>query len=75
MSPSDMATAGKSSVDKFLWTPSLTNAFNKAMDHLKQINKTFLPRPDEQLILLPDAMSVESYIGWVLYVVRENKQN
>ena len=73
MSPFDSATAGKNSVEKFIWTPFLTNAFNQAMDHLKQINKTFLPRPDEQLILLPDAMSIEPCIGWVLYVVRNNK--
>ena len=73
MSPFDSATAGKNSNEKFVWTPSLTSAFNLAMSHLKQINKTYLPRPDEQLILLPDAMSVEPCIGWVLYVMRDNK--
>ena len=73
MSPFDSATAGKNSNEKFVWTPPLISAFNKAMSHLKQVNKTYLPRPNEQLILLPDAMSAEPCIGWVLYVIRDNR--
>ena len=68
----DIATAGKASTEKFHWTPALISSFNEAMSHLKKINKTYLPRPEEQLILLPDAMSSEPCIGWVLYVVRNN---
>ena len=32
-----------------------------------------LPKPNEQLVLLPDAMSTSPCIGWVLYVKRNNK--
>ena len=73
MSPFDAATSGKSQHDKFKWTPALTSSFNTAMQHLSKINATYLPKPSEQLILLPDAMSVNPCIGWVLYVMRDNK--
>ena len=73
MSPFDTATAGKQSNEKFNWTPTLTSAYNEAMNHLGKINKTYLPKPDEQLILLPDAMSSEPCIGWLLYVKRNQK--
>ena len=73
MSPFDSATVGKNSNEKFAWTPSLTAAFNAAMTHLKEINRTYLPKPKEQLILLPDAMSTSPCVGWVLYVTRNEK--
>ena len=73
MSPFDAATAGKNSNENFKWTPALTSAFNEAMRHLKKINKTYLPQPEEQLILLPDAMSTTPCVGWVLYVLRQDK--
>ena len=73
MSPFDASTAGKIATDIFQWTPALIASFNEVMLHLKKINKTYLPKPDEQLILLPDAMSVEPCIGWVLYVHRDDK--
>ena len=73
MSPFDAATAGKNSNESFTWTPALTSAFNEAMRHLGNINKTYLPQPSEQLILLPDAMSTTPCVGWVLYVKREGK--
>ena len=40
---------------------------------MDKINETFLPKPNEQLVLLPDAMSTEPCIGWVLYVIRDQK--
>ena len=73
MSPFDVATAGRNSNDRFDWTPTLTSAFNQAMQHLGKINKTYLPQPNEQLILLPDAMSTTPCVGWVLYVRRDSK--
>ena len=73
LSPFDAATAGKDSRERFQWTPALTAAFNTAMSHLEKINETFLPKPNEQLILLPDAMSNSPSVGWVLYVNRNKK--
>ena len=73
MSPFDSATGGKNPSEKFDWTPALTSSFNTAMSHLSQINETFLPKPSEQLILLPDAMSTSPCVGWVLYVMRDDK--
>ena len=73
MSPFDSATGNKNSNEKFPWTPALTSAFNVAMSHLSKINQTYLPKPSEQLILLPDAMSSLPCVGWVLYVQRNGK--
>ena len=73
MSPFDSATGGKSSAETFSWTPQLVAAFNEAISHLKQINKTYLPAPNEQLVLLPDTMSVSPCTGWVLYTQRDQK--
>ena len=73
MVPFDAATSGKSQHEKFNWTPTLTSAFNTAMQHLDKINATYLPNPSEQLILLPDAMSVSPCIGWELYVLCDEK--
>ena len=43
------------------------------MNHLDKINETYLPKPYEQLVLLPDAMSTDPCIEWVLYVIRDGK--
>ena len=43
------------------------------MSHLQKINKTYLPTPNEQLLLLPDTMSVNPCTGWVLYTQRDGK--
>ena len=73
MSPFDSATGGKNSRETFVWTPELSVAFNVAMSHLQKINKTYLPAPNEQLLLLPDTMSVSPCTGWVLYTRRDGK--
>ena len=73
MSPFDSATGGKSSRETFTWTPALTAAFNQAMSHLDKVNKTYLPAPHEQLLLLPDTMSVPPCTGWVMYTKRDDK--
>ena len=65
MAPFDTATGGKDSKSPFVWTPSLTAAFNTAMSHLNKINdsETYLPKPEEQLVLLPDTMPVPPCTG------------
>ena len=73
MSPFDSATGGRNSRETFTWTPALTSAFNKAMSHLDQVNKTYLPAPHEKLLMLPDTMSVPPCTGWVMYTTRDNK--
>ena len=51
----------------------LALSFNLVMSHLEKINKTYLPNPEEQLILSPDTMPVPPCSGWVLYTSRDNK--
>lgn len=73
MSPFDTATGGRNSSESFSWSPQLISAFNVAMSHLQKINKTYLPAPSEQLLLLPDTMSVLPCTGWVMYTQRDSK--
>ena len=72
MAPFDTATGGKSSKDQFEWTPELVSQFNSAMKNLSRITATYLPKPDEQLILLPDMSTSNLCTGWVLYVKRKS---
>jgi hypothetical protein len=71
MSPFDRATAGKNSRDNFVWSPELRAAYNAAAAHLTNINKTFLPHPEDKLVLKPDTAKVKICTGWALYAVRE----
>ena len=70
MDPFDKACVGKNSKDLITWSPALMAAFNEAMHHLVNITKLTLPRPDEQLILMPDGARVPGGIGWALFVQR-----
>ena len=71
MNPFDKATAGRNSRDNMVWTPELRAAFNNATAHLANINKTFLPHPEDRLILKPDTAKVKICTGWALYAMRE----
>ena len=69
MEPFDKFVSSKKSSDSLTWSPELLLAFKEATAHLEEINKTYLPRPHDQLILKPDAAKVNTCSGWVLYAV------
>ena len=71
MAPFDSACAGKASASTFDWSqPGLVAAFNAAIQHLENVSHTFLPRPSEQLVLLPDTSKSNLCSGWVLNTLR-----
>ena len=72
MNPFDKATAGRKSIDKMDWTPELRAAFNAASAHLGNINRTYLPHPEDKLILKPDTAKVKLCTGWALYAVKKD---
>ena len=72
MNPFDKLAGAKKSSDPMTWTPELRLAFKDASAQLEKINKTFLPKPSDTLILKPDAAKVNTCTGWVLYAVRES---
>ena len=75
MMPFDQACASKASSSKFDWSrPGILAAFNTATSHLKEIRTTYLPRPEEQLVLQPDTSSSNLCTGWVLYTIRHSEQ-
>ena len=75
MAPFDKACASKPSTAKFDWSlPGILAAFNAATSHLEEIQETYLPHPDEQLVLQPDHSSSDNCIGWALYTMRPSKE-
>ena len=48
-------------------------SFQYCHESFMESRQTYLPWPEEPLILLPDAMSNPPCTGWVLYTTRENK--
>ena len=75
MMPFDKACSSKASSSKFDWSrPGILAAFNTATSHLKEIKTTYLPRPEEQLVLQPDTSSINLCTGWVLYTLRPSQQ-
>ena len=74
MDPFDNACKNLSSSATFDWNqPGMVAAFNAATTHLDQVRATYLPRPDEQLALQPDASTSNHCAGWVLYTQRAKK--
>ena len=74
MVPFDEAGKGQLSSSKFDWSqPGIVAAFNAATSHLDQVQATTLPKPEEQLILLPDTSTDKLCAGWVLYTRRATK--
>ena len=75
MSPFDSAAAGRDSKESFNWTPELRAAFNAAISHLSNVNRTYLPNPDDHLVLRPDTAEVPTCTGWALYAsIKEGGQ-
>ena len=70
MEPFDKFSSSRKPADTVEWTQELSLAFKNAMAHLDEINKTFLPKPTDRLILKPDAAKTNTCIGWVLYALR-----
>ena len=66
MDPFDKVTATKKSGDTVEWSPDLNVAFTRAMAQLETINKTYLPKPTDRLILKPDTAKINTCSGWVL---------
>ena len=52
-------------------TPVLRAAFNSAASHLTNNNKTYLPHPEDKLILKPDTAKTKICTGWALYAAKE----
>ena len=72
MTPFDKYAGSRKSSDALTWTPDLLLAFKEAKAQLQEINKTYLPKPADQLILKPDSARVNTCTGWVLYAKRED---
>ena len=71
MEPFDKFASTQKSFEKMEWSPELRLAFKNAQSQLHNVNKTYMPAPDDQLILRPDAAKVNNCIGWVLYAIRK----
>ena len=77
MSPFEKLCGGKESKDKIDWSEELEFQFTESQKIAQKDIKTLaLPRPDEQLFIVPDAAcrdmaSKEPALGFILFVHRE----
>ena len=75
MVPFDEACKSQLSSSTFDWSrPGIVAAFNAATSHLDQVQATTLPKPEEQLVLLPDTSTDNLCAGWALYTRRATKE-
>ena len=74
MDPFDQETASKESREKVTWTDQLSAAFKTAKNHIDNIQELYLPSPQDQLLLVPDAAQKTPGIGHVLYAVVEGQR-
>ena len=71
MAPFDRACASKTPTSTFDWSrPGMVAAFNGATRHPEEVRETYLPHPDEQLVLMPDTSTSNLCSGRVLYTQR-----
>ena len=76
LSPFEEAVAGKDTNEKFVWTHELESAFREAKNKINSLIKLYLPSPDDQLLLEPDAAngkgSNPAGIGHILYAIKDS---
>ena len=63
LAPFKVATAGKDSKKSLEWTHELEQRFREAKNATADMKILYLPSPDDQLILVPDAVS-ERWKKW-----------
>lgn len=75
MDPFDRIVAGvKDNKSAVQWTDELINFFNTATSKIQNnVQYLTLPKPHEQLIIMPDATVRHPAVGFVLNVVRNDK--
>ena len=72
MDPFEQLCAGKDSKEKLDWNDNLDKLFKESQNVAQtDIKKLALPKPDEQLFIVPDAASRPPALGFILFVKRE----
>ena len=74
MDPFDQETASKESREKVTWTDPLSAAFRAAKNHIDNVQELYLPSPQDQLLLVPDAAQKTPGIGHVLYAIVDGQR-
>ena len=73
MHPFDNVTAGRESNDPITWNAQLSLDFRKAKNAIKTMQVLYLPTPDDQLMIWPDAATRKPGVGFGLFALREGK--
>ena len=66
LDPFDKLTGGKDSKDLVTWTPELKHSFQLAQKHISSMQELYLPKPDDQLIIVCDGARTPPAVGMVL---------
>ena len=80
LAPFEAATAGKESNENFEWSHELEQKFRNAKIAIATMKTLYLPSPEDQLLLLPDAskggIKGEGHagIGHILYAIKDGNK-
>ena len=74
LSPFDTSVADKESKEPFIWDNELLIAFDKAKENIDKIQCLYLPKPEDQLMIVVDAAKVQPGIGHILYAIKDGKK-
>ena len=80
LDPFETATAGKDTKEDFEWTHELEQKFREAKNAISTMKTLYLPSPEDQLLLVPDAAKGgrqgegHAGIGHILYAVKDDKK-
>ena len=70
----EKAVAGADNKDKFNWTHQLEMKFREAKAAIPNMHTLYLPSPNDQLLLEPDAAQQQPGIGHILYAVKKDEK-
>ena len=73
LAPLEKVCGAGSSKEKVQWSSDLLDAFNKAIDHLKEAKTLVLPKREDKLQIITDAASTNAGLAASLYTIRDNK--
>ena len=73
VTPLEDKIKGLQSNDKLVWDHSTSQRFREAKSHIQTVHTLYLPHPDEQLVIKPDAASNQPGIGHTLFAVKDGE--
>ena len=72
--PFDKIVADRESKEAFTWDDDLKQAFQTAKQAVDNLQTLYLPKPEDQLMIVVDAAKTTPGIGHAIYAIKEGKK-